>query len=484
MSSASLLVAVGRTHRSNSPNAHPKTDIVAYCSASNPTPLPLPSISPMIDNHGTRTTASPPESGSRPNFLGVASLESNPAVLTAVVVVIAALLLINLVLVLRRRALRRRPVPNPPPVNVLAFGGSSSGKTILLASMFHTLALGGREGVQLETDREAMNILQNWGTDMEQRSLNLPPATLLGDMTNFDFAFRVTNPDDGAICRPCRIRYLDYAGELSDFSNIQDHQASPAERFREAYDQCDILMGVLDGARILDLLEDRPDETIEADLTKMFLELLNVERKTIHLVLTKWDKFHGKYELKDVVERLARLDTYRRFVRNPGRGVMRLIPVSSFGLNGFLYDDESGTVRKTDNPQVRWSPYNVAVPLAWSLQDVLMTNWKHTQSDNSSSRFKLRQFSPFFVGACWLLDVIHFHIPLLGSLGLLLWNNAGLDLEFSLAPGGGARFRQLDKEPASLRPSLRSRNQRDLVTVLDYLHTITDDGRSYNLSNE
>ncbi|HEX9336424.1 MAG TPA: hypothetical protein VF892_11090 [Pseudonocardiaceae bacterium] len=378
-------------------------------------------------------------------------------------------------IVARRRVLQKRQVLNPP-INVLAFGGNSSGKTIMLASLFRTLGLGGASGVQLETDRDSTDILVRWAANIESHAVDLPPATLLGDMTDFHFTFRVTGTD-GVVGRPCRVNYIDYPGELTDIFNVQPHQHEPAARFRKAFDECDILMGVLDGSRILALLDEKPDDTIVPELNKMFHALASTERKTIHLILTKWDKLLERdHSLTHVVRRLALLPAYRQFISNPGRGTIRLIPVSSFGVNGYLTEDDKGLARKTVDTRIYWEPYNVAVPLAWSLQDVLAVNWTSTQSEAGQAqrrRHLVRQFSTFFVSAAWLLGLIHVGFPALGGL---------MSVEFSLARDGGTLLRQLGEQPQTLRSRLRRREQHDLLTVLEYLRSVAVDGLSCDLS--
>lgn len=274
--------------------------------------------------------------------------------------------------VVARRRARRKAAVHDRLVKIMVIGLPESGKTALLASMFRKLAYGGPDGVLVETDRETTGRLLALTKGMEQRDEEVPAGTLLDDTANCEFTFLVTD-DGGGQVRPCRVSYLDYAGEHAG-PLVRPGHTEPASEVLTAAAQCDVLMGILDGEKVLRMMEGHPDAGFFTELGDLILLLVRAPQKCAHLIITKWDMIYPRYQLADVVRRLDKFPPFHQFRGHARHGVLRIIPVSSFGMNGYLFRDTQGVVRKNSQVDLHWNPYNVAAPLAYALSDVMKAN--------------------------------------------------------------------------------------------------------------
>jgi hypothetical protein len=292
--------------------------------------------------------------------------------------VVLALLVAGAIVLVRIVRRRRSPDLSPPPTDagvptfqVVALGPRGSGKTLLLASMYHqTQTLSGRSYF-LTAPFEQVVLLNQWFTEVADTSRDWPSGTAVGDTRDFLFTVRTRVPS-GTPYPVMRLGYLEYAGGL-----LTDEQApgttAQADLLRRI-ESAHALLGIIDGYRIRQCLDGRYEGQmrLQQSLTAM-ISLMMLASSPITFVITKWDL------LRDIdVDEDARLRRVRKFLMsNQGfhdlvqahsaHRVVRLIPVSAVGPD-FAGLDPQGMVAKLPDGQMR--PTNVDVPLAAVVPDV------------------------------------------------------------------------------------------------------------------
>jgi len=350
----------------------------------------------------------------------------------------------------------------------MVVGFAGAGKTAMVASMFRELVYGGPEGVRMEANEETTAKLREMIRGMEHPDHELPAGNQLDDTMDYDFTFCV-KAKDGSEARPCGVRYLDYAGEWA-VKLTQPGMDRPPDEILDAAESADVLMGILDGDRMFEIMKGNSDPDFFTSLNNMMLLLLHARQRAVHLILTKWDRFEGEYLPADVVERLDQVPTFKRFRRNPRPGAMRLIPVSSFGTNGYLFHDDEGMARKNTKSAVHWEPYNVTAPIAFALKDVIDDNLrKGTLTESRGRPRPARDFSPFFVAAMNKLRLIDVSVSVFPmAVTVKLHGDAGTRWQKMLDKSDHTPWGQGD--------------QQQLMRVLRYLNSMSGPGNSYDLS--
>ena len=266
----------------------------------------------------------------------------------------------------------------PPPVDVpsfsvVALGLRGAGKTILLAVMFHELALrGDRRGFFLTTDFTADRRLTEIYTQVCDTKAPWPSGTGLGDTYLFKFDCR-TGVKAGGKRPVLRIEYLDYAGET-----LQRHGKDPEELMLEQrVGEAHAVLVVIDGARVAQLLRG---EQIGLDYFDIWIRpLLGLAARAkcpVQLVVTKWDLVLPcaspddalEVLLQCVVNRLKEFDAIAHLIEahEESRDPVRVIPVSAVG-GGFASLQNNGRVVKLAYGTV--APVNVEIPLSAVLPD-------------------------------------------------------------------------------------------------------------------
>lgn len=262
-----------------------------------------------------------------------------------------------------------------PAFKVVALGLPGSGKTVLLASMFHELDhLAPGRSFYLDATPEQRVALNGVYRTVSDTRREWPRSTRIAELTDYVFNC-VALDDDGARHHLLDVVYLDYAGELlehapetgrSSFQELQGHIRS-----------AQALLGLLDGQRILQLLRGEPagHDYLQFELRSL-LGLLQSARAPVQLVITKWDLVRGFGEPPDaddelrldrVIGALMAFDHVRGLVYSSPNQLVRLIPVSAVG-RGFAELREDGSVVKRSGGTVR--PMNVDVPLCAVVPDL------------------------------------------------------------------------------------------------------------------
>lgn len=190
-----------------------------------------------------------------------------------------------------------------PAFKVVALGLPGSGKTVLLASMFHELDhLAPGRSFYLDATPEQRVALNGVYRTVSDTRREWPRSTRIAELTDYVFNC-VALDDDGARHHLLDVVYLDYAGELlehapetgrSSFQELQGHIRS-----------AQALLGLLDGQRILQLLRGEPagHDYLQFELRSL-LGLLQSARAPVQLVITKWDLVRGFGEPPDADDEL------------------------------------------------------------------------------------------------------------------------------------------------------------------------------------
>lgn len=318
------------------------------------------------------------------------------------------------------RGIRSSRTPADPPdtvreVSVLVLGFRGSGKTLMLASMFKQLRLGGRDGVTLTTDEASERELEQLITKIRDTSGNeLPDATSLGDTREWRFSVRVS-AEQAKTATALNLKYIDYAGENAEnYIGAGSHEIDRA--FLETLKSSDILLGMLDGEKIRQLLmEPNPSATDSPhahEIERLLRLIVRTDQKSVHLVISKWDRLVDvrgrRLSLEEVVDRVERkVPGLRDFRSNPRFHTIRVIPVSTLG-EGFIEVSNNGAWVKRKG--ATWRPENVELPLYRALPDILagdvalMASNAKAKSANSTTipRERLAQLT---IGALQIADI-------------------------------------------------------------------------------
>lgn len=255
--------------------------------------------------------------------------------------------------------------------SVIMVGPSGSGKSVFLASMHELLSTQAEElGFFLELEgeqRKRLNRIYKQLT-IEER---WPKATQLKDISEWIFTCNV-QAENLSIYPACKFVYYDYAGgRLTDelLETNQEDQKFQDETLKKA----DAMLGLLDGEKISSLMRnEQPGRIWVRDGLKNTLDVMQrIEKKPLHFVISKWDIVKPNYSLREIRDRLLQIPQFANLVKTriKGNSPVRLIPISSVGLEGFatLQEDGSMAINLDVDPQ----PFQVEAPLACVLSDLI-----------------------------------------------------------------------------------------------------------------
>jgi len=249
--------------------------------------------------------------------------------------------------------------------NVIVLGASGSGKTVFLASMYKQLSIQRRDSpFFLDVDPEHQRILTQKYREIADPG-GWPAATKRNEVSEWCFTCRVQSPDDLRIYTALQFTYLDYAGE----SLTEPQMGASQSDFDAKVKDADALLGILDGRKILALMQDESDgyDFIYSDLA-IILQDMQRSQNPVHFVITKWDLLQNRnYTLRDVRMRLQQTPDFQEFVESRVKKfTVRLIPVSSVGMR-FAELQPNGSMRKI--PGAYPQPFQIEMPLVCVLPD-------------------------------------------------------------------------------------------------------------------
>jgi hypothetical protein len=230
-------------------------------------------------------------------------------------------------------------------VRIMTLGFPESGKSTFLAAMWHYFGYGDCDGIIFSTDENSARYLNGYCRELIQGSVagKIP--------TTKEWKFTVQAPGlSNNLTDTFTLTYIDYDGNS----------------------EYDVMMGLLDGAKIAELMRDNPDPEYAEWLDQLFFLIAGQGDKPVHLLLTKFDLLDGRYTLGQIAEKLrSKHQPFDRYCDVPRMGKKRLIPVAALGTNGFIRQGPDGSIEI--NTAVRWDSGSVERPLVCTLPDVLET---------------------------------------------------------------------------------------------------------------
>ena len=293
-------------------------------------------------------------------------------VVVVVFMVIVAAVIIRIIRS-RRRASQETAATDQgvPTFRVVALGPRGSGKTLLLASMYHQMQTQSGRSYFLTAPYEQVVLLNQWFTEVADTGRDWPSGTAVADTREFTFTVR-TRASSGTPHTVMNLGYLEYAGGL--LTEPQAPGSTLQADLLQRVESADALLGIIDGYRVRQWLDGHYEGKmrLQHTLTAM-ISLMMLVSSPITFVITKWDL------LADIdVDEDARLQIVRKLLMsNQGfndlvrthssHRVVRLIPVSAVGPD-FAALDGQGMVAKLPDGYVH--PTNVDVPLAAVVPDV------------------------------------------------------------------------------------------------------------------
>ncbi len=272
---------------------------------------------------------------------------------------------------------------NLPTFNIIALGGQETGKTVLLASMFHRLSTEISDGgFRLQTGLDQAVFLTNLYLKLSDPGAEWPAGTRVGETRSF--TFECVGSAGGAELPVLQFNYLDYAGELvgggpaakATAEQREERQQDLEERLEVAH----ALFGIIDGQRMLGYLRGSREGRLYVQTS--IVPMIGVMRKAkcpVHFILTKWDLFHGIGESDGELDENERLSVVRNALmaqppirnlveqRRRDKRIVRLIPVTAIGRQFATMDGAGHMIKRSDG---RLRPANVEVPLCAVLPDL------------------------------------------------------------------------------------------------------------------
>ncbi len=235
-----------------------------------------------------------------------------------------------------------------PTYNVVILGPSGSGKTVFLGSMYHKLSTQGESGFFLAVDDAQRIILNQIYTEVATGKKWPESTQFVNGISNWTFTCKIQTQK--GIYSACQFQYTDYSGEI--LTEGKDDRTQ-VEKFGETIKNADVLLGLIDGSRLLSYIKG--EESGNIWVTKELANVLNLMQNTnesIHFIISKWDLIEDEYTLEEVKNHLLEIEQFRNIIMNRSnnngndKGVIRLIPVSSVG-KGFAEQQTDGSMKKT-----------------------------------------------------------------------------------------------------------------------------------------
>lgn len=253
-------------------------------------------------------------------------------------------------------------------VKVLMLGRSGSGKTTMLASLYHHYALGTPGGIRFTTADEPHRELVQLANEARDSSRLLPLGAR--ETTQWKFAVRVESR--GRSAEAFTLEYLDYAGEMLSSPDL----ASVAEldpEFKDGLEAADIVLGVLDGEQLAKQMISGYNGGVVGDLERLLTTLARAGHRNIQLVVTKWDAMQrpdgGRYTVSQVLQKLDKdSGAFAALRRSPRLESLRIIPVAALGLESA---GPTANDRTTVKRGAAWAPWNVEIPFLAAIPDIL-----------------------------------------------------------------------------------------------------------------
>ena len=253
-------------------------------------------------------------------------------------------------------------------------GSSGAGKTVYLASLYRKLGLAGDANYYIQPEKGKEIILTHLINKVVQPGSEWPVGTRKLD--EWIFKCFVTNKSNKI--EACHFAYIDYAG--GTFTEASEGTLEEQNRLFEYESRADIILGLLDGQKILDYMQGSESRDVfnfkNLDIQRILQEMQHSSPTIpIHFIISKWDlvKNLGGFTLKEVRDKLLEIPEFHNFLKSRGnRATIRLIPVSAIGMTSASYErDKISGVIKTTKLGNEIEPFQVEIPLSYVLTDVV-----------------------------------------------------------------------------------------------------------------
>ncbi|NMO90320.1 TRAFAC clade GTPase domain-containing protein [Actinomycetospora sp. TBRC 11914] len=268
------------------------------------------------------------------------------------------------------------PEPAVPTINVFALGCSGTGKTVLLASMFRSLATPAQNrSFYFETTLQNATYLNDtFERVADPRSPEWAASTLPSQFR--EFIFTCVGRRGDLKRELMRVRYIDYSGELLE---REVEQGRPqADRLDGELRDAHVLLVMIDGEQLVSLMRGEAEGQRYLDFTvHPMMQMASKAACPIHFVVTKWDLVREYGEpsevgdddrLYDVVVQLLSNHYFKSLVSyRSEEQTVRLIPVSAVGKGFAKLDAQHRVVKR---PGGRIHPLYVEYPIIAVLPDV------------------------------------------------------------------------------------------------------------------
>jgi hypothetical protein len=263
-----------------------------------------------------------------------------------------------------------------PRLRILLLGASGAGKTVYLASMYRKLSLPSKDcSYNIVTNHKTALHLHKQIEQIKKPGHEWPSGTRKLDSWEFECYVNTKNGKHKAF----EFVYLDYAGGC--FTSLSNDQstADQGQQLEEFATKADLIMGLLDGEKILRFMDGKDSsELIDTDL-RLILETMEKHKPTlpIYFIISKWDMIEklGKHTLMSIRDRLKEVEDMKNVLDSRGpKPVHRLIPVSAIGNQSaeYIKDESSGAIlTEKHSGQKSTSTFQVEMPLTFVLEDVI-----------------------------------------------------------------------------------------------------------------
>lgn len=267
-----------------------------------------------------------------------------------------------------------------PNISITMLGGSGAGKTVYLASLFDSLAIAGSNNTDcffIKAEPDAQHTLTAIAARLIEQSSEWPRGT----RTLNQWQFQCFIEKNHSRYLACNFSYIDYAGgAISDVLDRGD--VRQREELHKIISESDVLFGLIDGQKVLKIMRGIYDQEVNQflalDFKRMLIEIAQSKPSTpIHFIISKWDclqELGSSFSLSDIRDKLMEeVPGFATLVKNRGvGGKVRLIPVSSVGKGFVRFSEQpNGSISMIKSGKNKLSPFQVEVPLAYVLQDVL-----------------------------------------------------------------------------------------------------------------
>ncbi|MEZ4865988.1 MAG: hypothetical protein R3C14_32030 [Caldilineaceae bacterium] len=345
---------------------------------------------------------------------------------------------------------------------IIVLGASGSGKTFFLASMYKKLCIQNKEiGFFLEAVPEQRRELINKYSEIADPELDWPPGTLRKDVSEWRFLCRIQAPSQESYSA-FELVYYDYSGEILTES-MQGANES-AVKVDSAIQQADAFLVLIDGQKVLHLLQDRPNaiSRLDYDLSHILPIVQGSNAVPLHFVVTKWDLLQNYgVDLSTVREQLEKFDQFSNIVNQRSGLEMptRLIPISSLGPK-FAELGPDGLLHK--NKHEAPYPFQVEMPLACTLLDKFQITQSQLTNLEGSPQYLLKligiQLLILAAKLMGLLSIQAAWVPVVGALGELMMGGLQRQ-EHELARQQETFLNEVKNKNSAIRSVIKSHNR-------------------------